>query len=134
MRNAVLLFALAVLQVPFCFAQNGLPNCDGDYAIVRVSSIKPGKMDGFMAAVEAHKAWYRSHGYNDVIVASRVITSDPKTKKMKYSDQEVLTYHVTTQNSEQPKHDAAWDAYVKQYQETSNLKSTYFTCMPKLVP
>ena len=48
-----------------------------------------------MKAVEAHKAWYRSHGFKDnVIVASRVILTDEKTHAMKYSDTEVVTYHV----------------------------------------
>lgn len=137
MRNAVLVAALAILQVPSCFAQNGRPQCDGDYAIVRVSTIKPGMMDGFMAAVAAHKAWYRSHGFNDdVIVASRVISTDPNTKQMKYSNTEVLTYHVnpTSGAKTQPKRDAAWDAYVKQYRDAADIKSEYFTCMPKLVP
>jgi hypothetical protein len=137
MRNAVWGAALAVLLVPSCFAQNGRPKCDGDYAIVRVSTIKPGAMQGFMAAVAAHKAWYRSHGFNDdIIVASRVITTDPTTKAMKYSDTEVITYHINPASGSQtqPKRDAAWDAYVKQYRDTSDIKSEYFSCMPKLVP
>jgi len=137
MRTAVILAALAVLQVPAAFAQNGLPKCDGDYAMVRVSTIKPGAMQGFMAAVAAHKAWYRSHGFSDnIIVASRVISINDKTKAMAYSDTEVITYHVRPPGGAQtqPKRDAAWDAYVKQYRDTSDMKSEYFTCMPKLVP
>lgn len=137
MRTAVILAALTVLQVPSAFAQNGLPKCGGDYAIVRVSTIKPGAMQGFMAAVAAHKAWYRSHGFSDnIIVASRVISINDKTKAMAYSDTEVITYHVRPPGGAQtqPKRDAAWDAYVKQYRDTSDMKSEYFTCMPKLVP
>lgn len=137
MRTTVFLAALAVLQVPSCMAQSGPPSCDGDYAIVRISTIKPGMMDGFMAAVAAHKAWYRSHGFNDnVIVASRVILTDPRAKTMKYSDTEVITYHIRPPGGgqTQPKRDAAWDAYVKQYRETSSIKSEYFSCMPKLAP
>ena len=137
MRNVVLLAVLAVLQVPFCLAQSGPPKCDGEYAIVRVSTIKPGMLDGFMSAVAAHKAWYVSHGFKqDVIVASRVITTDPTTKEMRYSDTEVITYHISPASATQtqPQHDAAWDAYVKQYRDTSDIKSSYFSCMPKLVP
>jgi hypothetical protein len=93
MRGALFLAALAALQVSSAFAQNASIACDGDIAVVRVSAIKPGAMQGFMAAVAAHKAWYRSHGFNDnVIVASRVILADDKTGAMKYSDAEVVTY------------------------------------------
>jgi len=135
MRTALLLAALAVLQIPAALAQNPLPKCDGDYAIVRVSSIKPGAMQGFMAAVAAHKAWYRSHGYKDnVIVASRIAVRDEKTGTWSYTDNEVVTYHVRPPGVKQADHDAAWDAYVKQYRDSSDIKNEYTTCMPKLVP
>jgi len=94
MRTALFLAALAALQVSSAFAQNAQLACDGDIAIVRISLIKPGAMPG-LAVVAAHKAWYRSHGFDDnVIVASRVILTDDKTGVMKYSDAEVVTYHV----------------------------------------
>jgi len=137
MRGALFLAALAALQVSSAFAQNASIACDGDIAVVRISAIKPGAMQGFMAAVAAHKAWYRSHGFNDnVIVASRVILADDKTGAMKYSDAEEVTYHVRPPGPKETtaKRDAAWDAYVKQYRDTSDIKSTYLTCMPKLVP
>jgi hypothetical protein len=136
MRSVLFLAALAVLQVPAALGQNAPLACDGDMAIVRISAIKPGAMQGFMAAVAAHKAWYRSHGFKDnVIVASRVIVSEAHTG-MKYSDSEVVTYHVRPPDADQvdAKKDAAWDAYVKLYQDTSVIKSEYLTCMPKLVP
>ena len=85
MRAALFLAAFAALQVSSAFAQNTLPACDGDIAVVRISAIKPGAMPGFLAAVAAKK-------------------------------------------------DAAWDAYVKQYRDTSDIKNSYLTCMPKLVP
>jgi hypothetical protein len=95
MRTAFLLAALAVLQLPSAFAQNAPLACDGDITIVRVCTIKPGAMKAFMAAIAAHNAWYRSHGFKDnVIVASRVIFTNDKTGAMKYSDTEVITYHV----------------------------------------
>jgi len=137
MRGALLLAALAALQVSSAFAQNAPIACDGDIAVVRISEIKPGAMAGFMAAVAAHKAWYRSHGFQDnVIVATRVILTDDKTGAMKYSDKEVVTYHVRPPGGKETaaKRDAAWDAYVKQYRDTSDIKSSYVTCMPKLVP
>jgi hypothetical protein len=136
MRFAFLWAALAVLQVSSAFAQN-LPACDGDIAIVRVSTIKPGALPAFLDAVAAHKAWYREHGFKDnVIVASRIIQVDETTRAMKYSDSEVITYHVRAPGPDQtqPKHDAAWDAYVKKYRDSSSIKTEYVTCMPKLVP
>ena len=136
MRTAFLLAALTAFQVPYALAQ-GMPACDGDIDIVRVSTIKPGALQGFLAAVAAHKAWYRSHGFNNnVIVASRVIVRDEKTKTLSYSEAEVVTHHVRPPGPEQTgaKRDAAWDAYVKQYRDTSDIKSEYTTCMPKLVP
>ena len=68
MRLALLL----TLTSQAIFAQT--PACDGNIVIVRVSEIKPGQMDTFMAAVAAHKAWYRTNGIKDnEMVVSRVI-------------------------------------------------------------
>jgi hypothetical protein len=131
------LAALAAFQVPSALAQDSTPACDGDIAIVRISAIKPGHMQGFLAAVAAHKAWYRNHGFKDnVIVASRVMLRDDKTGARKYTDAEIITYHIRPPGSAQTqsKRDAAWDAYVKQYRDASDLKNEYMTCMPKLVP
>jgi hypothetical protein len=137
MRAACFLAVLAAFQVQSAFPQNARPACDGDIAIVRVSAIKPGAMSGFMAAVAAHKAWYRDNGFtNNVIVTSRIILRDEKTGAMRYSDAEVISYHIRPPGTEQTaaKKNAAWDAYVKQYRDTSDIKSEYMTCMPKLAP
>jgi hypothetical protein len=133
MRAALVFAALTILQAPHALAQNGRPACDGDYTVVRFSAIKPGKMQAFMQAVADHKNWYRSHGFKDnVIVASRVFDPDDKTGT-KYSEIEVVTLHVRPPAAE-GKHDAAWDAYVKEYRDSSDIRSEYRTCMPKLVP
>ena len=108
--------------------------CDGHIAIVRVSEIKPGGMKGFMAAAAAHLAWYRKNGVKDnEIFVFRVIVKDEKTGAMKYSDTEVLSYHINppSENKSLPRDDDAWKAYVKMYRDTSTLKSEYMTCMPK---
>jgi hypothetical protein len=135
-RLSLILAAISVVA-PALFAQSpALPACQGDLAIVRVSTIKPGAMEGFMAAVAAHKAWYRDHGFKDnVIVASRVVEVDHSTHEAKYSETEVVSYHIRPPNFENKvTPDAAWDAYVKQYRDTSDIKTEYLTCMPKLVP
>jgi hypothetical protein len=135
MRTATVLAILAVFQCSLAFPQQtGRPTlaaCDGQYNTVRVSTIKPGKLQAFMDAVAAHKAWYRSHGFKEnVIVASRVID----TKTGKYVESEVVTFHVNPPDTSTFKTDAAWDAYVKQYRDSSDIKEQYTTCMPKLVP
>ena len=137
MRAALAVSALAALAISPAFAQPTPAPCTGDLAIVRVSTIKPGKLQDFLAAVDAHKAWYRNHGFKDnVIVASRVILTDGHTRATRYSEAEVITYHVRPPGPAQTdaKHDAAWQAYVKQYRDSSAIKNEYLTCMPKLAP
>jgi len=93
------------------------------------------RADGFIAAVAAHKAWYRANGISDnEIVASRVILRDPKTGTQTYSEKEILTYHVNPPAAERTSHrgDAAWNAYVKMYRDNSDIKVEYLTCMPKM--
>jgi len=136
MRFAFLLTTIAALQGATAFAQSTMPACDGDITVVRVSQIKPGGcMQGFMAAVAAHKAWYRANGYTDnEILAARVLVRDQKTGGLKYSDTEVLTYHLRLPDMANlaNRGDAAWNAYVKLYRDNSEIKSEYVTCMPRL--
>jgi hypothetical protein len=135
MRFFLFLVSFLALQTTATLAQEALPKCDGDIAVVRVSEIKTGgTMKGFMDAVAAHRAWYRSNGIKDnEIVASRVIVKDEKTGEMKYSDQEILTYHINPPDPKRTpnRNDDAWKAYVKMYRDNSDLKSEYMTCMPK---
>ena len=131
MRFLLLFCSFLTLQSAPAFAQE-MPACDGHIAILRVSDVKPGAMNAFMAAVEAHQAWYRKNGVTDnQIVASRVIVKDEKTGKMKYSD-EVITYHINPPRDDRklPRNDDAWKAYVKMYRDSSTLKNQYITCRP----
>jgi hypothetical protein len=108
-----------------------VPACDGDLAIVRVSEITPGgNMQQFLRVVDAHKAWYRSHGFaNNEIYTAKILVQDDTTKTWKYSDTEIMVFHVRPPWT--LKRDAAWDAYVQQYSDISNVKSLYITCLPK---
>ena len=127
--RVALLVALASQAV---FAQP--PACDGNIVIVRVSEIKPGGMNDFMSAVAAHRAWYRANGIKDnEIVVSRVIIHEPHTEVYSYSEKEILTYHINPPGPDRTSNrgDAAWNAYVKQYRDNSDLKNEYTTCMPK---
>jgi hypothetical protein len=133
----MLLFAVALAfhVAPAAAQDSAFPACKGEYAIVRVSEIKEGgTMKGFMDAVAAHQAWYRANGLkDDRIFASPVIVKDDKTGKWGYSDKEVLTYHINPAGPDKtPKRgDDAWNAYVKMYRDNSDMKSEFYTCMPK---
>jgi hypothetical protein len=136
MRFMLLLFSFLVLQsAPALAQEHHLPACEGHVAIVRVSEIKPGMMKDFLAAVEAHKAWYRSNGVmNDDFLISRVIVRDQKTGEYGYSDSEVVTYHINPpeDNPKLPRNDAAWKAYQKMYEDSSTVKSITLSCMPQI--
>jgi hypothetical protein len=123
---------LLTLASPAIFSQT--PACDGNIVVVRVSEIKPGHLDEFMAAATAHTAWYRANGITDnEIIISRVIVRDKTTGAQSYSDHEVLSYHINPPGQARTPNrgDAAWNAYVKQYRDSSEIKNEYMTCMPK---
>ena len=131
----IAMFSVVLFTCLSAFAQSGMPPCDGDIALVRISQIKPGgTMDGFLAAVAAQKAWYRTNGSNDnEIVVSRVWEADQSTGQGKYSDSVAITYHVrppavaTLPN----RGDAAWKAFTKLFQDNSEIKNQYTTCTLK---
>ena len=131
MRN---FFLIALLTIPASLlAQQAEPlACDGRIATVRVSEIKPGgTVAGFLAAVAAHKAWTIAHGVNnDEIFATRVVIRDEKTRQQSYSEKELMTFHIHGSRQPGPKHDEAYDAFVKMYRDNSDMKSEYNICMP----
>ena len=127
-------FALLwIASTPKGYSQSSMsePACNGVISVVRVSEIPAtGSMDKFMAAVAAHQAWYASHGYSDVVVAAPIMERDPQTHVESYSKKQVLTLHYEKPGTASPTHDAAWDAYVKMYSETSTIKETTVACVP----
>ena len=130
MKTLVVLLAAFVSAA---FAQSPV-KCDGEIATVRVSEIKAGgSMEGFMKAMDAHLAWYRSHGVTDnQIYGAPVIVRDEKTKERKYSDKEMMTFHVNPPSGDRdPKKDDAYEAFVKMYRDNSDIKFTYSVCLPK---
>ena len=137
MRSLFPLTIAALLYAVPALGQTAAPACFGDMATVRISHIKPGgTIQGFLKAVEAHKAWYRANGVTDNdIVAARVLVRDEKTgAPVKYSDIEVMSIHLRPLAASRTlnKNDAAWEAFVKLYRDNSDLKSEYWTCMPRL--
>jgi hypothetical protein len=128
MRILSSLALAAALFAPAAFAQTPLPACDGTYAVVRVSEIKPeSSMDKFLAAVAAQKAWYAANRPADKIFVSRVMERGASD----YSATAAITYHFYgSPNSGEPKHDAAFDAFVKLFSESSTIKTGYLACIP----
>lgn len=130
MRLTLIVTAAVAMQA--AIAQTQMPACDGDITLVRVSTIKPGALPKFMAAVAAHQAWYRTNSIKDnQIVAARVFVRDEATGTFKYSDTEVVSYHFRPPMSVPNRGDAAWNAYVQQYRDSSEIKNEFMTCMPK---
>jgi hypothetical protein len=123
---------MAALSTSAAFAQTAAtapptPACDGTIAVVRVSDIKAESMDKFLAAVAAQKEWYASHGLPDKIFVTKIIDRSAGA----YSTTQGITYHFYGPASSEPKHDAAWDAFVKLFSESSTIKAGYLTCVPK---
>ena len=144
MRNLVVLAAVfGLLQAPTALSQTAAPHpgadgapppCDGDIANVRLTEISPtGTMEGYLKAVAGQKAWYRAHGFKDnEIFVSRIMVMDPATKSLKYSNTQVLAFHIRPPYMPgSTGHDPAWDAFHQQYRENSDLKQSFNVCMPK---
>ena len=127
----LLCLALFVCLVSL-FAQNPPLACGGRSATVRISDITPnGTAKGFMEAVAAHKAWLFSHGLTqDEVVTVPVVVRDEKTNARSYSDKEFWSIHIHGSNGPEPKHDEAYDAFVKMYRDNSDIKSAYDICIP----
>ena len=126
-------FALALLacSVPL-FAQNAPLACDGRRATVRISEITSnGTPQGFMDAVAAHRAWVFSHGMTkDEITTVPVIIRDEKTRAQSYSNKQFWSIHIHGSAGPEPKHDDAYDKFVKMYRDNSDIKAAYDICLP----
>jgi hypothetical protein len=129
MQKLLLMFAVLAGSV---FAQNAPLACEGRRATVRISEITPnGTAKGFMAAVAAHQAWYRSHGFmEDKIITLPVIVRDEKTQARSYSEKQFWSMHIFGPAGADPKRDEAYDAFVKLYRDNSDIKSSYDVCLP----
>jgi hypothetical protein len=131
MRKLLLAVVLLTCSVSL-FGQNVPLACDGRRATVRISEITAGgTVKGFMAAVAAHKVWLFSHGVTkDEVTTVPVIERDEKTHARSYSDKQFLSIHIHGSNEPEPKHDEAYDAFVKMYRDHSDIKSEYDICLP----
>ena len=113
-------------------SQNAPLACEGHHATVRISEITAkGTVQGFMNAVAAHRAWVFSHGLiKDEITTVPLIVRDERTGARNYSTKQFLSIHVHGSNDPGPKHDEAYDAFVKMYRDNSDIKPAYDVCLP----
>lgn len=105
--------------------------CSGNINIVRVSEINPGKMDKFLSAVAAQQAWYKNAGTPDEISVMRVMDQNPDTKAWSLSETQAITTHIEPSHAKSLPHDAAWDAFVALFKDSSTIKTQYLTCVAK---
>lgn len=97
---------------------------------MRVSKLKPGgSMAGFAEAARDNAAWYASHGMKGekFLTAPVYEQADGEAKP---SVTRVMTIHVYG-GVTQPKHDAAWDAFVTKYKANASIESETRACLPK---
>jgi hypothetical protein len=103
--------------------------CTGNVNIVRISEVKPGMMDKFLGAVAAQQAWYKNAGTPDEISVMRVMEQNPDTKAWALSDTQAITTHVMPARTQSLPHDAAWDAFVALFKDSSTIKTQYIGCV-----
>ena len=105
--------------------------CTGAVNIVRVSDIKPGKVDEFLKAAAAQQAWYKKAGLSDTIGVLRILDQDPTTKVYTTSQTQAITTHTIPPGggAAAAPHDAAWDAFVALFSDSSTIKTQYMTCV-----
>jgi hypothetical protein len=104
--------------------------CSGSVNLVRLSEVKPGMMDKFLKAVAAQQAWYKNAGMPDAIGAMRIMEQDATTRAWTTSETQAITTHIIPAGGARgPAHDAAWDAFVAMFSDSSSIKTTYTTCI-----
>lgn len=123
----------AVSPVAAQAADNPQALCpNGQLVIVRTSQIKPeGSKAGFDKAVADNQAWYVAHGQTkNKQVGGRVLTRD-KATGWSVSPDMVATVHVNPPGPEAGPADAAWNAFVAEYQANTNMVSQTMICLDK---
>jgi len=100
--------------------------CTGKAVSVRFVAIKPGQAALYAKAVADHQAWYATH-HNKTVVASVQVASY-KGGKAAFDSSSAVSI-VTYDTASQPAHDAAYDAFVKEYKDSSSITEERRGCM-----
>jgi hypothetical protein len=126
----VLPFALAVQSATS--PAPAQPMCEGSPATIRISAIKPGQAALFEKAAADHQAWYRSRGQGVQVKRLKMLAKDarpPADVRYDPAMQGTVTIYARGTAPAMPQTDAAWDAYVKQYRDSSDVREEYRVCM-----
>jgi len=107
-------------------AATGGLTCTGKLVSVRFVTIKPGQAALYAKAVADHQAWYAAHHNKTVVASVRVATF--KGGKATFDDSSAVSI-VTYDTAPQPAHDAAYDAFVKEYRDSSSIAEERRGCM-----
>lgn len=100
----------------------------GQLVVVRLNTIKPGAKAAYEKASRDHLAWYRSHGIkSNRLLVGPVITGD--ANGFTASETEFVSIHMDSPGVPRDKRDAGWDAYVKEYRDSSDLTVDKFACV-----
>lgn len=105
------------------------PPCNGRFATVRVSEIKPGQRAVFEKAVADHSAWYAARNspvrtYLAPVLAQGRAAFDPNVAM-------TITVYGRTP-AQPPQQDAAYSAFVAAYRASSTMRSETRVCLPDL--
>jgi hypothetical protein len=109
------------------------PTCNGAYEVVRNIVVKPGKKELFLKAVQDHQAWYTAHGLKDRIILGRVLAHDADSSG--FSSSLAMTVHTDLSQMAPPAHapdDAAWNRYIAEYKESSDVTNMTVVCLESL--
>ena len=108
--------------------------CDGQIEMIRISKIKPtGSVAGFLEAVADNNAWYRSHGStSNIQLAARELHYDKEAKTFSLAEDEIVTIHINPPGPDGRTVDAAWNAFVKKYEDNSEIVTQKMICVRKM--
>ena len=89
---------------------------------------------GFQQAVRDHNAFWAAHSVPTWVRAVQVIEWDPATRQPRYSDKAALTItsYADPEAQSRAPHDAAYEKFVGEYQQSSTVRSEERVCLPDL--
>jgi hypothetical protein len=124
MRHALLL-AVSASLLPIGAAAHAEGLCAGQYAVIRTSSILPGRMPLFEKAVADQGAWYAGHHDGTTVKLLKVFAKGGQG----FSDSQAMTITLHPRKVELA-HDQAWTAFVGEYKASSKITAETRACMP----
>lgn len=82
---------------------------------MRISKVKPGKMDVFKKAMADQRAWYTSHG-----MTMNQLKAGPTFTGAGLSADQMVTIHLNSP-SQRPDGDAGYNAFVAELRDSSDI-------------